>query len=318
MAVGPQYIAEPVRSKLFPQFGHVFSPHVPRICRVQPLELPRVPLDRDVMSGGVSYFSRFFGKFVEIIAAGLASAICAYLLAHFGGLLSSPTPVSAPESAVIQGPIASGVAGQPTPPVAPAAADEHPAIQRDAPEAKLAPKAGKEAKPLPPRKQNTTAAEEPRSEKSAETVVRDALANVDAKRAPADAPRGPGVTETPSMLVVPPGQAIVPPQQPDVGSRPVEVPSHPAVEAVPYPDVPRQPVQSRPAPSADPPRSPDIRATRPSASPPLQTAAPQPSPADRDNDVFSALARIPLLRPDPPPANGEPPRPPMPVERFGN
>jgi hypothetical protein len=40
------------------------------------------------MSGEVSYFSRVFVKFVEIIAAGLASAICAYLLAHFGGLLS--------------------------------------------------------------------------------------------------------------------------------------------------------------------------------------------------------------------------------------
>jgi hypothetical protein len=37
------------------------------------------------MSAEVSYFSRFFLKFVEIIAAGLASAISAYLLAHFGG-----------------------------------------------------------------------------------------------------------------------------------------------------------------------------------------------------------------------------------------
>jgi len=275
------------------------------------------------MSGELSYFSRFFGKFVEIIAAGLASAICAYLLAHFSGLLSSPTPAFAPESVVIQvGGTASGVAGQPTPPVAAAVGDEHPAIQRDAPEAKLAPKAGKEAKPLPPRKQkiDTTATEEPRNEKSAEALVRDALANVDAKRAPADAPIGSGLIDTPSVPVVPPGQAIVPPQQPDVGPRPVEVPSRPAVEAVPYPaDVPLPPVQSRPAPSADPPRSPDIRAIRPSASPPLETAAPQPSPADRDNDVFSALTRIPnLLRPDPPAANGDPPRPPMPVEKFGN
>jgi hypothetical protein len=276
------------------------------------------------MSGKLSYFSRFFGKFVEIIAAGLASAICAYLLAHFGGLLSSPTPASAPTSEAVQvGPTAGGVAGQPTPPIAAAVGDEHPAIQRDAPEAKLAPKAGKEAKPLPPRKQkiDTTATEEPRSEKSAEALVRDALANVDAKRAPADAPRGSGLTETPSVPVdnLPPRQAIVPLQHPDVRPRPVEVPPRPAVEAVPYPDVPMQPVQSPQAPSTDlPPRSPDIRATPPSASPPLETAAPQPSPADRDNDVFSALTRIPLLRPGPPAVNGEPPRPPMPVEKFGN
>ena len=263
------------------------------------------------MSGDVSYFSRFFGKFLEILAAGLASAICAYLLAHFGGLLSSPTPASAPTSEAVQVGTTSGVAGQPTQPVAAAAADEHTAIQRDAPEAKLAPKAGKEVKPLPPRKQkiDTTATAEPRSEKSAEALVRDALANVDAKRAPPDAPGGSSLTDTPSVPVVPPRQAAVPPQQPDVGPRPVEIPSRPAVEAVPYPDVSEQPVQSRPAPSADPPLSRDVR-TAPSA--------PQPSPADGDNDVLSALTRIPLLRPDPPPANGEPPRPPMPVERFGN
>jgi len=45
------------------------------------------------MSGEVPYFSRFLVKFVEIIAAGFASAISAYLLAHFGGvLLSYPAP----------------------------------------------------------------------------------------------------------------------------------------------------------------------------------------------------------------------------------
>ena len=54
------------------------------------------------MSGEVSYLSRFFVKFVEISAAGLASAICAYLLAHFGGLLSSPTPASAPALPAVQ------------------------------------------------------------------------------------------------------------------------------------------------------------------------------------------------------------------------
>jgi hypothetical protein len=47
------------------------------------------------MSGENSYFSRFFVKFVEVGAAGLASAICAYLLAHFGGLLPAPAPATA-------------------------------------------------------------------------------------------------------------------------------------------------------------------------------------------------------------------------------
>src|SRR6266436_9959067 len=109
------------------------------------------------MSGEVSYFSRFFVKFVEIIAAGLASAISAYLLAHFGGLLFSPTPASPPALTAVQvGPNASGVAAQPTPPVAAAAVNEHPAPQQDAPQATLAPKTGKDAKVLPPRKHTKT------------------------------------------------------------------------------------------------------------------------------------------------------------------
>jgi hypothetical protein len=50
----------------------------------------------------VSYFSRFFLKFVEIIAAGLATAVSAYLIAHLTGVLSSPGP--APGATVIQVP----------------------------------------------------------------------------------------------------------------------------------------------------------------------------------------------------------------------
>src|SRR5438128_2290934 len=90
------------------------------------------------MSGEISYLSRFFVKFVEISAAGLASAICAYLLAHFGGLLSSsPTPASAPASTTVQiGPTASEVTGsrhaQTTPPAADAAVNKQgPAPQQD-------------------------------------------------------------------------------------------------------------------------------------------------------------------------------------------
>jgi hypothetical protein len=47
-----------------------------------------------------SYFSRFFLKFIEIIAAGLATAASGYLIAHLSGALSSPTP--APATAVIR------------------------------------------------------------------------------------------------------------------------------------------------------------------------------------------------------------------------
>jgi hypothetical protein len=44
------------------------------------------------LSDDVSYFSRFWVKFVEIVAAGLATAVSGYLIAHLSGALSSPTP----------------------------------------------------------------------------------------------------------------------------------------------------------------------------------------------------------------------------------
>jgi hypothetical protein len=276
------------------------------------------------MSGEVSYFSRFFVKFVEIIAAGLASAICAYLLAHFGGvLLTSATPASAPVA-----PIASEVAesrrAQPTPPaVAAAPVNERrtvPQKDTDAPAAQLAPDGGKEAKTLPLRKHTKTdtsvVEKEPRGQKSVEVLTRAALANIDANRpAPVDAPIGSGLNDTRARVdSIQPRQASVPPRQADVGPRPVDVPPRAAAinAAQPAADTQSQPVQPRPAIGTNlQPGSPDVPVTM---DPQPSSSTPQPTPADQDKDVFSALKRIPdLLRPDPPTATGEAPRPPMPV-----
>jgi hypothetical protein len=305
------------------------------------------------MSGEVSYFSRFFVKFVEIVAAGLASAVSAYLLAHFGGLLlSSSTPASAPAPTAVQlGPTASEVAkslrAQPTPPVAAAAVNEQrPAPQQDtdAPIAQPALRAVKDANALPPREHAKTdasvAEKRPPGQKSAEALARAraALANVDANRpASADALIGPGLTDTrPAPVDVQPRQADVPPRQADVRARPIDVPPRAAaIEAAPQAaDVQPQPAQPRTATGANlQRRSPDVQPGRvtpvdiqprpvaaveplpPSAGPPLETAAPQPPPpADQDKGVFSALKQIPdLLRPDPPARTSEAPRPPMPV-----
>jgi hypothetical protein len=81
------------------------------------------------MSGENSCSSRFLVKFVEVSAAGLATAISAYALAHLGGLLSSsPTPPSAPATTVQVSPIASeaaeGLRAKPTPPAAAAAVNK--------------------------------------------------------------------------------------------------------------------------------------------------------------------------------------------------
>ena len=286
------------------------------------------------MSGEVSYFSRFFVKFVEIIAAGVASAISAYLLAHFGGvLLTSATPASVPVA-----PIASEVAesrrAQPIPVVAAAPVNERrtvPQKDTDAPAAQLAPNRGKEAKTLPLRKHTKTdtsvAEKEPRGQKSVEVLTRAALANIDANRpAPVDAPIGSGLNDTRARVdAIQPRQASVPPRQPDIGPRRIDVtPRGDGIKAAqPTADSEPQPVQPRPAIGTNlQPRSPNVRAT---VDPQPSGAAPQPSPADQDKDVFSALKRIPdLLRPDPPTAAGEAPRPPMPVgtaspeREFGN
>src|SRR5258708_5505192 len=141
------------------------------------------------MSGENSCFSRFLVKFVEVSAAGLATAISAYALAHLGGLLpSSTTPTSAPATAVQVSPTASEVAeglrAKPTPPAAAAAVNKQsPAQQQDtdATVAQPARKAAKDAKALPPRKHTKTdtsvAEKEPRGQTSAEDLARAALPN---------------------------------------------------------------------------------------------------------------------------------------------
>ena len=222
------------------------------------------------MSGENSYLSRFFVKFVEVSAAGLATAISAYALAHFGGLLSSsPTPASAPAQTAVQvGPTASEVAGslrgEPAPPAAAAAVNkQNPAPQQntDAPVAQPARKAGKDAKALPPSKHTKTdasvAEKEPRGQTSAEALARAALANVDANRpTPNDALIEPGLADTRSAPVdMQPRPADVPPRQADVGpSPPVAVPPRaPGIEAAPHPlDVQSPPVvQSSPVAPVD-------------------------------------------------------------------
>src|ERR1700738_2269478 len=263
------------------------------------------------MSGEVSFFSRFFAKFVEIIAAGLASAICAYLLAHFGGvLLTSATPAPAPVTPTASL-LADSVRAQPIPLLAVAPVNERRAVPQqdiEAPAVQPPTNAGKEAKTLPLRKHAKTAtsvAEKgPRGQKSVEVLTRAALANIDADRpAPVDAPIGPGLNDTRARVdAIQPRQASVPPRQADVVPRPVDLPRRAAALNA------AQPVQPRPAIGTNlQPRSPNVRAT---VDPQPSGAAPQPPPADQDKDVFSALKRIPdLVRPEPPMPIGEAPRP---------
>jgi len=240
------------------------------------------------MSGENSCFSRFLVKFVEVSAAGLATAISAYALAHLGGLLSPP---SAPATAVQVNPIASepaeGLRAKPTPPAAAAAVNtQSPAPQQDTDVtvAQPARKAAKDAKALPPRKHPKTdtsvAEKEPPGQTSAEALARAALANVDANRpAPSDARIEPGIADAP--VDIHPRGADGPPRQADVGAPPpiIAVPSSaPGVEAAP--------------------RSLDIQ------SPPAAQSSPV-APVD--------IHPRPVVGVEPPPRTSEIPRPPMPV-----
>jgi hypothetical protein len=77
------------------------------------------------VSGDVSYLSRFLVKFVEIIAAGLATALSGYLIAHLSGVLSSPAPAT-PAAAIQVAPSASTPSNmpvQPIPPITPTSVD---------------------------------------------------------------------------------------------------------------------------------------------------------------------------------------------------
>ena len=166
-----------------------------------------------------------------------------------------------------------------------------------------------------------------RGQKSVEVLTRAALANIDADRpAPVDAPIGPGLNDTRARVdAIQPRQASVPPRQADVMPRPSDLPPRAAAVNAALPAADTQPQAVRPGPAIGThpqPRSSNVRAT---VDPQPSGAAPQPSLADQDKDVFSALKRIPdLLRPEPPMPIGEAPRPPMPVvtaspeREFGN
>jgi hypothetical protein len=245
-----------------------------------------------------SYLSRFFAKFVEIAAGGLATAMCAYLIAYLGGPLSVATPAPAAVSAgPTAGEVATSLPAQPAPPVAAAAVDEQrraPQPVTDAPPAQPARKAEKVVIAVPAPKDIKTGTSVARSEKSVEALARAALANVDADRpAPPDAPirrSWTGAVSTASLAVeARQRSAEVPPRQAELQ------PPLAAAEAA----LPRATVDPLPQNAGSPP----------------EIAAPQlEPPAHQDTGLFSIFKRMPhLLRAGTPPLTGEAPRPPMPV-----
>jgi hypothetical protein len=151
------------------------------------------------VAAGDSYLSRFFTKFVEISAAGVATAVSGYVLAHFTGYLNTPPAAALQSPAALQVPATRPVPAVPVP-VAPAPVASAPTASPAAapiaratvttapqPDAKSAPL----RKSLPADKPADTANAadgkvrdvtdtKPRSPESIEAEVRAALAKVDA------------------------------------------------------------------------------------------------------------------------------------------
>jgi hypothetical protein len=242
----------------------------------------------------VSYFSRFFLKFVEIIAAGLATAASGYLIAHLSGGLSSPGP--APAAAIQVAPSASTVSSPPAQAIAPNASTSSTPIPVNANDQRLAPqrelngspvtqptrRTVNATKPEPARKHIDNAASTAASppDQSFVSQVRAALTNVDANRTDplevsphqptALAQPHPG-TDTPSAVAP---VAVTPQQQSPIEFNPpvpVEIKSRPVIDA-----------QSAPATSAG-----------------------------QDTGVLSPLEQ--MLRQDPLAGAEQAPRPPLPV-----
>lgn len=259
------------------------------------------------MANEGSYFSRALLKFVEVLAAGVATAVSGYLIAHMGGLLSATTEHAA----------------------APATVQAAPDVNAAAPlPAKAA--AARPAAAAPVRKTATSdsgsAESKSREAESVEAKVRAALAKAEANR-PAAHEAAPHPTEHAADVT----GSIAPPAV--AAPRPVEAtaaipPAPPGADIAPAPQAAPQPGAQAAAPPA-PLNTVDIQsrpvadiATAPAAAD--QAGAPETTQANAGDgqghnpspfpDLLAPFKKLPkVLRDDTPMPADEAPRPPMPV-----
>jgi hypothetical protein len=213
------------------------------------------------ISTEVSYFSRFLVKFIEIIAAGLATAVSGYLIAHLSGALPSAAPIAAAAVNQVM-PSTSAAPNLPLQPNSPVSSDTN--TQPAAPNAPAVAQPRQitaDTKKLEPRKRvdnATNAAESTHQRKSPLTRARAALANVDAKRTDqlevpaADATPPSAAMAQPLPIVVPPAITNPPITAGEVRSAPsdtnplpkLEVMSRPVVESM-APSTEMSPLEQR-------------------------------------------------------------------------
>jgi hypothetical protein len=290
-----------------------------------------------------SFLSRFTLKFLEVLTAGLATAVSGFLIAHFTGYFA--VPASAPavmQPAVIQN-VQSGTQGAiladpaapapATPPSAsvmnsaPAAANAAPAaaLHESTPANELPSSGGTEAKPHDTAETKPHDATKRASAQSFEARMRAALAKVgasypasgDAARraaiSPTDsAPRSPAAEPRP--FDTPTGSIGSAPRPTD--SAPRLAPGEPPSDAAAAPALQASTIQNTGAQNSAvqlaPPAAVEIK-SKPvagvDANQPAQAAA-EPLGADQDG-TFAAITKH--LRSERPLPEDQAPRPPMPV-----
>jgi hypothetical protein len=293
------------------------------------------------VANGTTFFSRFTMKFVEVIGAGIATAVTGYLIAHLGGFWSTPGAPAAVPASVEMTP-AQAVTTMPkgarvSPPPMSAAADVAlPAPKPDKPSEKPSAKPGTVAEKepaaaaAPPARAATPArkwsAGEPKlhESKASETKLRErddtasveeqvraALAKVDASRRPLPEPAAP--VERPAVM---PGVAVAPPA--------AAAPIAPSVAAIAPAAAPGAVATAPSAVAISPPAAvaPPLVGTVEIKSEPVATVdamppatAAQPDDGNsKDRGFLATIEHIPdMLRPTAGATTAEPPRPPMPV-----
>ncbi len=313
------------------------------------------------------FFKRFAVKFVEVIGAGVATALSGYLLAHFSGYWSSPA--STPPTAQVAPNVGAGANTstsivpksqriQPAHAASTDAKDQHvttanrsivrparavvstkevngkeasakeaSAKEASAKEVSAKEVSSKEAsskeasakedgpkefspkevsasepaasrKPLPP--EVPVVDSKPSEEKAIEAEVRAALANVDASRpAPAEVmPRPSGASPLPPAAAAQPKPADSAPTPAAVAAVPPVAETAPALaEKARLEPEPLAPVEIKSHPVAA-----------------VDASAPVAPAKEEGQDILSMIKKIPdFLRPKPSAADGDAPRPPLPV-----
>jgi len=254
-----------------------------------------------------AFFKRFAVKFIEVVGAGIATALSGYLLAHFNGYWTSTAKTSpggqlAPGNSVV-------TKGQRAQPVSVDAKEQRPASAQAVNPASIQParvtanaKDTAASRKQPPTETHAVESK-PRDEESVEAQVRAALANVDASRpVPAEAsPRKIDVSPVvPAVAAQPKPTDSAPPVTAITVVPPAAETSPPPAQIAPKEPEPLVPVEIKSRPVAA------VEATPPEA--PVSAAK------EEERDFLSMIKKIPdLLRPNVPAPEGEAPRPPLPV-----